>query len=1232
MIPYNSNKSGGCNNVSSNCVVWQGPDLPCIDLCHGDTISDVIAKLCEELVELSKLPGGSGSGGHTMQMSRINQTGLENQSGQAAQPATNETELTNLIIANVVQARQANQSEFGSGDVLTTPITLPTSMQYTDPNTSSIVRALPLQQYAELVGTRITNTVAEVTTLQGQVGSHEGRIVQLENSDRKRKTNPTEKQIITTCVGDKGRLTNVSTALSQVEKAFCGLQTGTGAQADLASSIGYQGASMASAKRLNGAGDLGTYVGFVTSPQNLAQSFTNAWIVLNDVRAAVESLIDDVVPTACADIVYGFFGNVVGTPGAATGINMNFTESSIPSTFYDCDRSQGSKITVTDDAGSTQTFHKQIHQLQTTQNGTTLTLSSLDAASTNYTVTTAFCFTNGVGTECANTITKTLTATNICPTLTLGTPGLTSISWTVDAGYLPNNYTAAIVLTNSQGSTIASQMGNPPIGSGWTGSFTGLTEGQQYQLQIYYGPWNPAAMSLQGMTPCPAHTFTTQGTTCADNKILAAAFKSTPADLQYSTAGSFVAMACDDVRNPGASMGDIYIAGFTTADGEVAGVLKNNTIWAETLTPCASSKINSIGVSIDYNNPVKSLVTNGVTTARTDATTNTLGDGWRYMDGITSTNGKNYFVYSEVNTDASAAPIIPQTYFSCVGDEINISQAAWTTWVPRSDAQYAFAANYNYHIAHGSSASSSSYSYSVGAGSFGTNSFVPNVVPSETQQFTYAPLTTGSFHNTDSNTTNLTIGSKSSGDYMSSFSRGFWLQDLTTDIVVFIDTDQYTTAEGAAIKTAMTAVHTEITTRYAGYTGNLYILPLKSDGGFDGTKQKAGSNAAYLSHHKIIALRGDGVTLNTTGDWGTIKQTYESGTSPVGWWGNDAASLSTNMMLFSFIHQSDKSQVGDTVTDLYTTTTAGAAPGAPTTRFKDDYDDVMNILVDNNRNTTGDAGTFKGPSTWAALGTVTLNTAYSTLDNAIYRCDGHYVIPKQTGLHAGTDGDDKALIRQMILACNATANGTTAALTANQYNAYRFGSDYLNVEAIANWKTNLITTANPYNATVTTTNSNALAPLLNLNITVVPYMDGYFEIPITGANLNEPFKNELIKLTCLDSVVNASASPTAGTASQMGGAGVQYGESPIAGSNTSGGACNEVAKGGAALQTLFNSTGVQFDGTVRCYKTSAGAIARDFKTELIHDRWYALEDGSAGKAVSQYSRTYPHWKNQTVCS
>ena len=48
MKPLNIDKSG-CSNTSSNCVVWQGPNIDCIDLCKGDSITEVVYKLAVEL-------------------------------------------------------------------------------------------------------------------------------------------------------------------------------------------------------------------------------------------------------------------------------------------------------------------------------------------------------------------------------------------------------------------------------------------------------------------------------------------------------------------------------------------------------------------------------------------------------------------------------------------------------------------------------------------------------------------------------------------------------------------------------------------------------------------------------------------------------------------------------------------------------------------------------------------------------------------------------------------------------------------------------------------------------------------------------------------------------------------------------------------------------------------------------------------------------------------------------
>jgi hypothetical protein len=43
-IPINLNKTG-CSPISSNCVKWQGPDVPCLSLCKGDSITEVVYEL-----------------------------------------------------------------------------------------------------------------------------------------------------------------------------------------------------------------------------------------------------------------------------------------------------------------------------------------------------------------------------------------------------------------------------------------------------------------------------------------------------------------------------------------------------------------------------------------------------------------------------------------------------------------------------------------------------------------------------------------------------------------------------------------------------------------------------------------------------------------------------------------------------------------------------------------------------------------------------------------------------------------------------------------------------------------------------------------------------------------------------------------------------------------------------------------------------------------------------------
>jgi hypothetical protein len=44
MKPVNK-KTLPCSPTSSNCVIWQGDDIPCLKICKGDTVSDVVFQI-----------------------------------------------------------------------------------------------------------------------------------------------------------------------------------------------------------------------------------------------------------------------------------------------------------------------------------------------------------------------------------------------------------------------------------------------------------------------------------------------------------------------------------------------------------------------------------------------------------------------------------------------------------------------------------------------------------------------------------------------------------------------------------------------------------------------------------------------------------------------------------------------------------------------------------------------------------------------------------------------------------------------------------------------------------------------------------------------------------------------------------------------------------------------------------------------------------------------------------
>jgi hypothetical protein len=130
MKPLNMAKET-CSPVSSNCIIWQGPDLPCLRICKGDTITELMYQMACALCEVQK----------ELDPRNYDLACLEI---PACDVPTTFTDFVNLIIAYICNCCQNNQQ--------VPPIT--------DQQLVSIAAC-----FQETLG--VTNTIANYITLLG---------------------------------------------------------------------------------------------------------------------------------------------------------------------------------------------------------------------------------------------------------------------------------------------------------------------------------------------------------------------------------------------------------------------------------------------------------------------------------------------------------------------------------------------------------------------------------------------------------------------------------------------------------------------------------------------------------------------------------------------------------------------------------------------------------------------------------------------------------------------------------------------------------------------------------------------------------------------------------------------------------------------------------------------------------------------------------------------------------
>lgn len=485
MKPLNSNTEG-CNPISSNCVIWQGPDIECIKLCKGDTVSDVVYKLATELCTL-------------MDMTSLTSYDLTCLNVPKCDP-DNFQGLIQLLINKICEllnnqsSGSGNRFAGGSSDTIV-PIA---ECFYYKTELGDTVTTMPVSDYARAIGNKVCDLVAQILTINEILANHEERITTLENTPAPVVVIP---QVTPTCVS-ASIATPMETVLSAVEQQFCQLRNATGMPTQLYNSISAECVNLSNQKALGVSGGImATYPGWVISPSNVADTLTNMWITLCDLRSAVQYIKETCCPGGCDGISVTLTATFDGT-----NLKLYFV-GAVPSGFTDCDGT-GNLFNITDDGGNVVSQRVNITTYMNAPGGYAINLtgSALNLAS-NFTIKTDACFTNvSTGTTCQFCIEYLLENNASCPTLVLTTTTDTAVNYSFSPFVVPATYT--IQLWDGSGLTVLAQNIVSVLATGTqTGTFTGLTASTNYRLRI-------VVSTGATTTDCPFVPFTTTPVVC----------------------------------------------------------------------------------------------------------------------------------------------------------------------------------------------------------------------------------------------------------------------------------------------------------------------------------------------------------------------------------------------------------------------------------------------------------------------------------------------------------------------------------------------------------------------------------------------------------------------------------------------------------------------------------------------------------------------------------------------
>lgn len=474
MKPLNIDKTG-CSNISSNCVVWQGPDIECINLCKGDSVTEVVYKLALELCNL------------------INTFDLKNYdlkcfSSGVCQPQTFQDFIT-ILIDKICALQESNPQYVDSCNPCPTPPPVTTRSASASADTyvpiakefqfkSAVgddVTMLKVSDYAQAIGNKVSTLVNSATILQSTLVNHSSRIAALENTPA-----PEFNMPMVTPVGVLPKqATSMQLVLAATEQQFSEIKTALGDANAIYTNIQKIDPNINDLKSLSVPGtNMSSMRGFTAHPATLADVVGNMMVMLKDMRAAITNITTNYIPSDCDAISLDLYATTKNNQ-----LFLYFT-GKVPSSTFISTGNNPTIVTISDNHGGSVQYPINIPSVLNAPAGHLIDISETRLVSTdNLVISCSPSFTSKTnGSVCKSYLSFTLVNEIVSPSV-MYTPKADSIDFTFSSSNGTKAYTVELLDATTNALKGSQTFLSTSIKT-YTGTFTGLFSKTNYKARI----------------------------------------------------------------------------------------------------------------------------------------------------------------------------------------------------------------------------------------------------------------------------------------------------------------------------------------------------------------------------------------------------------------------------------------------------------------------------------------------------------------------------------------------------------------------------------------------------------------------------------------------------------------------------------------------------------------------------------------------------------------------------